>query len=329
MIMQLDSHPVALADLRAAQHRLAPHARTTPLVPSRVLSAASGGEVFLKLENLQLTGSFKFRGAYNRIATLPKPLQRRGVITVSAGNHAQGVALTAKLLGLSATVVMPLAAPKSKQAATCGYGARVQLIGETFDAARAAMLEQAAVRGLTVVDPYDDPQVIAGQGTVGLEVLAALPAIDTLLVPVGGGGLIAGIALAAKALSPRTRIVGVQSANVHGMAASLAAGRMVTHRKAATLADGTAVATPGVQPFALVRELVADIVVVSEEEIQHAMCVLLQRHKVVAEGAGALTTAALLNNKLPAAWRVNQRVAAIVSGGNVDLGVLAGLCATR
>ncbi|WP_179394599.1 pyridoxal-phosphate dependent enzyme [Lacticaseibacillus absianus] len=327
MITQVHTHTaVDLAAVRAAQARLSAHARVTPLIPSRVLSETSGGAVFLKLENLQLTGSFKFRGAFNKIATLPPLTQQRGVITVSAGNHAQGVALYARLLGLDATVVMPLSAPRSKQAATCGYGARVQLCGETFDAARAAMQEQAAVRGLTVVDPYDDPAVIAGQGTIGLELLAALPNLDTLVVPIGGGGLIAGIALVARALSPHTRIVGVQSQAVHGMAASVAARQLTTHRDGSTIADGTAVATPGTLTFAMTQALVDDIVLVSELEIRQAMAVLAQRHKVVAEGAGALTSAALLFDKLPPGVRVGKRIAAVVSGGNVDLPVLAAIC---
>lgn len=312
--------PVTIKDIREASQLIHKVGRVTPLIQSMFLSrTVTHGDVYLKLENMQLTGSFKFRGAYNKIHHLTDSEKQRGVITASAGNHAQGVALTAHLLGINATVVMPETAPLAKQQATSGYGARVILGGQTFDEARAFMEKKAAADGLTIVDPYNDPLVIAGQGSIGLELLEQLPTIDTVIVPVGGGGLISGIAVALKHVNPQIHIIGVQSENVHGMTASLQAGHLTRQCAGSTLADGTAVAMPGDITFGLASDLVDEMVLVSEEEIAEAMKDLLQRAKTVAEGAGALPTAALEAHKIAAKWLTDKQVVALVSGGNVDL----------
>lgn len=294
--------------------------RVTPLLESMFLSrTVTHGNVFLKLENMQLTGSFKFRGAFNKIIHLSDEQKARGVITASAGNHAQGVALTSKLLGINATVVMPTGAPIAKQKATAGYGAKVVLHGDTFDESRAFMEQKAADEGLTIVDPYNDQDVIAGQGSIGIEIIRQLWDVDTVIVPVGGGGLISGIAAVLKSYNPSIHIVGVQSENVHGMTASLDAGKITTQSNGKTLADGTAVATPGSITFRYAEHFVDDMVLVSEEEIARAMKDLMQRTKIIAEGAGALPTAALESHKIDEKWLKGKKIVALVSGGNVDL----------
>ncbi len=316
--------PVSVRDIEEASHLIHQVGRTTPLIQSMFLSRkVTNGEVYLKLENMQLTGSFKFRGSFNKINQLSSAEKKRGIITASAGNHAQGVALTAKLLGIKAAVVMPKAAPLSKQAATKGYGAEVILHGDNFDEARKFMELKAVQDGLTIVDPYNDPAVIAGQGTIGLEILDELWNVDTVIVPVGGGGLIAGVAIALKSFNPSIHIVGVQSENVHGMAASVAAGQVTTQSTGSTLADGTAVATPGSLTFPIAQHLVDEFVLVSEEEIATAMKDLMQRTKIIAEGAGALPTAALEAHKIDKKWLEDKKVVALVSGGNVDLAKVA------
>lgn len=296
------------------------YARRTPLVKSMFLSNnVVHGDVYLKLENMQLTGSFKFRGANNKINHLNEEEKQRGVITASAGNHAQGVALTGKLLGIKTTVVMPDEAPQMKRDATRGYGAEVDIHGATFDDAHEWMRERAEKEGKTIVDPFNDALICAGQGTIGLEILEDLVDVETVVVPVGGGGLISGIATALKSINPSIHIVGVQSENVHGMKASVDAGKIVKHHQDFTLADGTDVATPGDITFGIVSKLVDEIVLVSEEEISKAMKDLMQRTKVVAEGAGALPTAALEAGKIDLKWTKGKKVVALVSGGNVDL----------
>ncbi len=313
-------NPVTIHDIKKAAHLIHQVGRVTPLIQSMFLSRdVTGGEVYLKLENMQLTGSFKFRGAFNKINHLSKLEKERGVITASAGNHAQGVALTSKLLGIKSIVVMPHGAPLAKQQATAGYGAQVVLHGDTFDEAHQFMEEEAAEKGYTIVDPYDDVDVIAGQGSIGLEILDQLEDVDTVIVPVGGGGLISGIATAIKTINPQIHLIGVQSENVHGMTASYRANEITTFGVDKTLADGTAVATPGQITFPITKHLVDEMVLVSEEEIATAMKDLLQRAKVVAEGAGALPTAALEAHKIDSCWLENKRVVALVSGGNVDL----------
>ena len=313
-------NPVTLKDIEEASHLIHEVGRVTPLIQSMFLSRnVSHGNVYLKLENMQLTGSFKFRGAFNKIQHLSDEEKARGVITASAGNHAQGVALTSHLLGIKAIVVMPHGAPESKQQATKGYGAEVILHGDTFDEAHQFMEEEAQRQGYTIVDPYNDPYVIAGQGSIGLEIMNQLWDVDTVIVPVGGGGLISGIATALKSYNQNIHIVGVQSENVHGMTASFEADKLTTYAKGRTLADGTAVATPGDITFPITEQLVDEMVLVNEEEIGTAMKDLLQRTKTVAEGAGALPTAALESQKIDPKWLENKNVVALVSGGNVDL----------
>lgn len=311
---------VNIHDIEEAKSIVGKYARKTPLVQSMFLSRnIVGGDVFLKLENMQLTGSFKFRGANNKINHLTQEERDRGVITASAGNHAQGVALTGHLLGIDTTVVMPDEAPQMKRDATRGYGAEVDIHGATFDDAHDWMHERAEKEGKTIVDPFNDKYVIAGQGTIGLEILDDIWNVDTVIIPVGGGGLISGMATALKSFNPNIHIVGVQSENVHGMYSSVKAGTITRHHEDFTLADGTDVATPGDITFPIVSQLVDEIVLVNEEEIAHAMKDLLQRTKVVAEGAGALPVAALESHKIDDRWLKNKKIVAMVSGGNVDL----------
>lgn len=317
---------VNMHDIQEARTIVGQYARKTPLMQSMFLSRnVTGGDVFLKLENTQLTGSFKFRGANNKINHLTDAEKARGVIAASAGNHAQGVALTGKLLGIETTVVMPEEAPQMKRDATAGYGASVDIHGETFDDAYAWMAERAEREGKTIVDPFNDRYVIAGQGTIGLEILEDMWDVDTVIVPIGGGGMISGIATALKSYNPSIHVVGVQSENVHGMASSLAAGQIMTQHDDFTLADGTDVATPGDLTFEICRNLVDEVVLVNEMDIARAMKDLMQRTKVVAEGAGALPTAALEAHKIDDYWVKNKKVVALVSGGNVDLSRLAGV----
>ncbi|CAJ1192775.1 L-threonine dehydratase catabolic TdcB [Companilactobacillus paralimentarius] len=318
--MQRFHNPVSIGDIKKAAQLIHQVGRVTPLIQSMFLSRdVTGGEVYLKLENMQLTGSFKFRGAFNKINHLSAVEKARGVITASAGNHAQGVALTSKLLGIKSIVVMPHGAPLAKQRATAGYGATVVLHGDTFDEAHQFMEEEAVQKGYTIVDPYDDVDVISGQGSIGLEILEQLRDVETVIVPVGGGGLISGIATAIKAINPDIHLIGVQSENVHGMTASYQADEITTYGVGKTLADGTAVATPGQITFPITKNLVDEMILVSEDEISTAMKDLLQRAKVVAEGAGALPTAALEAHKIDSKWLEHKKVVALVSGGNVDL----------
>ncbi|APX71747.1 bifunctional threonine ammonia-lyase/L-serine ammonia-lyase TdcB [Companilactobacillus allii] len=317
---------VSIQDIEEAKSIVSKYARKTPLVQSMFLSRnIVGGDVFLKLENMQLTGSFKFRGANNKINHLTQEERDHGVITASAGNHAQGVALTGHLLGIDTTVVMPDEAPQMKRDATRGYGAEVDIHGATFDDAHDWMHERAEKEGKTIVDPFNDKYVIAGQGTIGLEILDDIWDVDTVIVPVGGGGLISGIATALKSFNPNIHIVGVQSENVHGMYSSVKSGKITKHHEDFTLADGTDVATPGDITFPIVSQLVDEIVLVNEEEIAHAMKDLLQRTKVVAEGAGALPVAALESHKIDDRWLKNKKIVAMVSGGNVDLSRVASI----
>jgi threonine dehydratase len=313
-------YAVGLADIEAASVRLRAVAHRTPLHYSRTFSALCGCQVYLKAENEQRTGSFKIRGAYNKLAQLPPEQLARGVIAASAGNHAQGLALAAQLLGAPAMVVMPESASLSKVTATRSYGAEVVLSGPTYDAAHDRATALAAARGLTEVPAFDDHQVIAGQGTLGLEILEDLPEVDAIVVPVGGGGLISGIALAVKAMRPTVRLYGVQAAGAPSFAAALLAGRPVSVEIGATLADGIAVKRPGALTLPIVRRLVETIAVAGEEHIAQAIALLLERAKLVVEGAGAVGLAALLSGaiKLP-----GQRVCVVLSGGNIDLNLLA------
>jgi threonine dehydratase len=310
---------ITLSDIRQARDRIAPHVVRTPLVPSPTISSMSGYEVYLKLETMQKAGSFKVRGAMNRILSRRGEIGEKGVVAASAGNHAQGVAVAARVAGVPATVVMPVWAPVSKQAAARSYGARVILSGGTLEESMAHARE-LAVSGMANIPAFDDAEVIAGQGTIGLEILEDLPGTEVILVPVGGGGLIGGIAVAARGLDPRVSIRGVQAAACPSAAEAVKAGRPVLVEAGPTLADGIRVRQAGDLTFPLLRDLVEEILLVGEEEIATAMLLLLERKKVLAEGAGAAPLAALLSRKVRA--REGSRVVLVVSGGNVDTPLL-------
>jgi len=311
--------PAALERIRAAAERIRPHVRRTPTVYSYTFSESSGAEVWLKLENLQRTGSFKLRGALNKILLLEPAERARGLVAASAGNHAQGVALAAKICGASATIVMPAGTPLNKVQRTEGYGATVVMQGENYDQSQAAARELALQRGATLVHPFDDPHVIEGQGTIALEILDEVPGLDTLVVPIGGGGLIGGIALALKALAPGVRLVGVQASGAAPMVRSFRARARETVESPRTFADGIRVGTPGAHTLPLVLRLVDECVTVEEPEIAEAVFQTLEMSKIVAEPAGVVAIAALVAGKVPAA----KNVVALVSGGNVDLNLVA------
>lgn len=304
--------------IREAATRLHGHVLETPCLPSRTLSAITGCEVFLKFENLQFTASFKERGALNKLAQLDDEERARGVLAVSAGNHAQGVAYHAQRLGMPATIVMPRFAPAVKVDNTRRFGAEVVLEGETFDEARAHGLQLAQQRGLTVVHPYDDLAVAAGQGTIALEMLAQQPSIDTLVVSIGGGGLLGGIAVAARALRPELQLVGVQTER---FPAVFNAKRGESRPSAqTTIADGIGVSAPGALTVPLIHALVDDVVLVAESEIEQAILMLLEIEKTVVEGAGAVGLAALLAHR---ERFVGRKVGLVLSGGNIEPLLLA------
>ncbi|MFJ9720577.1 threonine ammonia-lyase [Streptomyces sp. NPDC101213] len=305
---------VTLDDVRGARKTLSGVARTTAMEGSRHLSRLVGTPVHLKCENLQRTGSFKLRGAYVRIAGLLPEERAAGVVAASAGNHAQGVALASTLLGVRSTVFMPKGAPLPKISATREYGAQVRLHGQVVDETLAAAQEHAARTGAVFIHPFDHPDVIAGQGTVGLEILEQCPEVRTIVVGIGGGGLAAGIAVAVKALRPDVRIVGVQAEGAAAYPPSLAAGRPVSLRSPATMADGIRVGRPGDVPFGIVGDLVDEVRTVSEDALAAALLLCLERAKLVVEPAGASPVAALLS--APDAFE--GPVVAVLSGGNVD-----------
>jgi threonine dehydratase len=306
---------LSLADVRAAARRIAGRVHRTPCWESRTFSELCGGRVWLKYENLQRTGSYKIRGALNRILTLDAKRRKNGVIAASAGNHAQGVAVAAALAGVPATIVMPSQAPLAKVSATRGYGARVILHGAVFDEAHAEAMRVATEEGLTYVHPFDDPMVMAGQGTVALEILSVAPEVDTLVVPIGGGGLIAGNAVAAKALKPGMRVIGVQASGAN--ATELAFHNQFTSplESPTTIADGLVTRAPGKLTLPIIRRAVDEVVTVSDESIAETVVLLMERAKTVAEPAGAVALAALLSGAVEAEGHVS---AAILSGGNVD-----------
>ncbi len=313
-----DTPGVTVDDVRAAAARVAGQVEVTPCVHSRTLSQISGAEVWLKFENLQFTASFKERGALNRLSKLTADERRRGVIAVSAGNHAQGVAYHAQRMGVPAVIVMPRFTPTVKVERTRGFGAEVVLVGDTFDDARVEAVKVAEARGLTMVHPYDDLDVIAGQGTIGLEMLAAQPDLDCLCVAIGGGGMISGVATAARALKPGIEIIGVQTEQFPSMYAVFKGEERACGN--ATIAEGIAVKSPGKLTSAIVRKLVDDIVLVSEGDIEHAILLLLEIEKTVVEGAGAAGLAALIRHRERFA---GKRVGLILSGGNIDPMILA------
>ncbi|WP_055563208.1 threonine ammonia-lyase [Streptomyces atriruber] len=305
---------VTLDDVRGAQKMLSGVARMTAMEGSRYLSGLVGAPVHLKCENLQRTGSFKLRGAYVRIAGLLPEERAAGVVAASAGNHAQGVALASSLLGVRSTVFMPAGAPLPKVAATRDYGAEVRLHGQVVDETLAAAQEYADRTGAVFIHPFDHADIIAGQGTVGLEVLEQCPEVRSLVVGIGGGGLAAGIAVAVKALRPDVKVIGVQAAGAAAYPPSLAAGYPVSVQNPATMADGIKVGRPGDVPFRLVEDLVDDVVTVSEDELSSALLLCLERAKMVVEPAGASPVAALMSD--PKAFE--GPVVALLSGGNVD-----------
>lgn len=317
--------PLTVDDVKKAYNVVSQEARKTPLIKSFYMTALTGTEVYLKLENMQLTGSFKFRGGYNKVHSLTLEEKAKGVIACSAGNHAQGVALASRLLGVKATIVMPETAPQAKVDATRGYGAEVVLSGETFDDAKTRCLEIMEETGQTFLDPFDDVEVMAGQGTIGIEILEDLWDVETILCPIGGGGIISGIAVAVKSFNPNVKIIGIQAANVHGMKASFDKGEITSHFIAPTLADGCAVKVPGEKTFEVVKNLVDDVITVSEDELEVAMKDLMQRGKAVVEGAGALPAAAIISGKAQK-YIENRKTVALVSGGNVDLKRVADIC---
>jgi threonine dehydratase len=311
---------LSLTDIEQAAQRLQGHLLDTPCVESRTLSQLTGAQIFLKFENLQYTASFKERGACNKLAQLSADERRRGVIAMSAGNHAQGVAYHAQRLGLRAVIVMPRFTPGVKIERTRGFGAEVVLHGDSLDESRAHALLLAEREGLVFVHPYDDEAIVAGQGTVGLEMLHAVPELDTLVIAVGGGGLIAGTATAAKAIKPGIEIIGVQTSRFPGMVNAI---KGTKHPQGtSTIAEGIAVGTPGLIPQAIIARLVDDLVLVDEGDIEQAMVMLLEIEKTLVEGAGAAGLAALL--KYPARF-AGKKVGLILCGGNIDPLLLAAI----
>ena len=287
-------------------------ARVTPLTPCKNL----GKNVYIKAENLQLTGSFKLRGAYNKLNSLTEKERAKGVIACSAGNHAQGVALSASMLGIKSVICMPAGAPISKVEATRNYGAEVVLVPGVYDDAAAEAARLVEEKGYTFAHPFDDEYVMAGQGTIGLEILEQLPDVDQVVVPIGGGGLISGVAVAIKSLKPECRVIGVQAAGAPSMYTSIREGQPTTLPSVSTIADGIAVKRPGDNTFAIVSKYVDEIVTVRDDEIATAILALMEDQKTVAEGAGATTVAAVMFGKVNAA---TKKTVCLVSGGNIDV----------
>jgi len=312
---------ITLADITAARERIASSVYKSPCARSEMLSRMTGQTVFLKLENLQMTGSFKERGALNKIATLTETEAKRGVVAASAGNHAQGVAYHATRRGIRAVIVMPLTTPLVKVQATRGFGAEVVLHGGNYDEACVEATRLCEAEGMTFIHPFDDPLVMAGQGTIGLELLEQIDGLEAVVVPIGGGGLIGGIACALKESKPGVRIVGVQTAKLPSMREAVAVGHPVTLPAGTTIADGIAVRRAGDVTFPVVAKYVDEIVTVDEDEIASAILTLLEREKTLAEGAGAVALAALLQQRtsLPK----GAKTAVLVCGGNIDVTLLS------
>ncbi len=293
-------------------------ARRTVIIPAPQL--CPGLDIYLKTENLQLTGSFKLRGAYYKISQLTDEEKSRGVIACSAGNHAQGVALGATHNGIKSLICLPAGAPISKVEATKGYGAEVCLVPGVYDDAYAKAMELQKEHGYTFVHPFDDPKVIAGQGTIGLEILEQMPDVQAVVVPIGGGGLISGVAFAIKTLRPDVKVFGVQSSGAPSMAASLKEGKLCHLNDVSTIADGIAVKEPGVNTFEMCNRYVDEVVTVSDDEIAAAILALIEKQKIVAEGAGAVGVAAAMFGKLPIE---GLKTVCLVSGGNIDVNTLS------
>ena len=311
---------LTFVDIAAARERIKDQIYISPFARSETISEMTGSKVFFKLENLQMTGSFKERGALNRLLTLTPEEARRGVIAASAGNHGMAVAYHSRRLGIAATIVMPVSAPLIKVTRVHQYGARSVLHGSDYDAAYAEAVRLSREKALTFISAFDDPWIIAGQGTIGIEVHEQNPHLEAVVVPVGGGGLIAGIALALKTLKPEIRVIGVQAAAVPSMKAALEIGAPADLPPATTIADGIAVRRVGATPFELVKNYVDEIVTVSEGEIANAVLILLEIEKTVAEGAAAVSLAALLNKKVSL---TGKNLGLIVSGGNIDMNLIS------
>lgn len=309
-----------IAGIYQAARQLEGVAKKTPLIHSDYFSSLSDNEVFLKPENLQHTGAFKLRGAYNKISQLNEAERKKGVITASAGNHAQGVAFAAQKLGVKAVICMPATTPILKVEGTRALGAEVVLHGDGFDDAYAYSLELQKKHGYVYIHPFNDLEVLLGQGTTALEIIDACKDIDAILVPIGGGGFASGVALATKLVNPDIKVIGVEPANAACMKAALAADKVVTLDSADTVADGCAVKTAGTLTFEFCKKYLDDIITVSEMEIMGALLSLIEKHKLIAEGAGVLSLAAL--SKLPFK---GKKVAAIISGGNIDISTISAL----
>ena len=313
---------VTLQDIEKAKDTIKDIVKKTDILESAILSSMTGANIYYKCENLQKTGSFKVRGACNKIANLTEEEKSHGVIASSAGNHAQGVALGAKMNNIDATIVMPATAPLAKVTATKSYGARVVLEGLVYDDAYAKAVELQKETGATFLHPFNDEYVIAGQGTIGLEIFEQMNnKVDTILCPIGGGGLIAGVAVAAKAKNPNVKVIGVQTANIPSMYESMKTGKVTSAFKATSVADGISVKTVGELTFSIVKELVDEVILVEEDEIAEGLLFLMENQKVVSEGSGAVTTAAILSKKYKP--KPGENVVCIISGGNIDVNTLS------
>jgi threonine dehydratase len=311
---------VTIASIWEAHKLLKPRLHHTPLTPSRTLHDLTGADIYLKAENMQRSGSFKVRGASYKLSRLTKQEYHRGVIAASAGNHAQGVAIAAAYYHIPCTIVMPETAPLAKVTATQGYGAEVVLHGFTYDDAYQYCLDLQAETGATFIHAFDDPDIVAGQGTLGLEMLSDLPDADAIVVPIGGGGLIAGIAIAARALRPDITIIGVQAAGAASCRASLDIGELQTLPAITTIADGIAVKRPGTLTFSIIQRLVDDVVLVNDEAIISAVLLLMERNKMLVEGAGAAGVAALLSGTIKLK---GKKVLVPLTGGNIDINLVS------
>ena len=315
----MDSSVLKFSDIVAARSTLRGVAKLTSISHSKSFSQMSGSNIFMKLENMQTTGAFKVRGAYNKLANLSPEERAKGVVAASAGDHAQGVAFSATKLGMQSTIFMPIFTPPLKVLATKGYGANVVLTGESFDDSFLASQEYTKQHDASYIHPFNDPLIIAGQGTIGLEIYEQQPDVDAVIVPIGGGGLIAGIAMAIKEMNPKVRVIGVNAAGAASMVASREANEIVSLPSVSTIADGIAVKTPGTLTFDIIQKYVDDIVSVTDTEIAHAAYLLLQRGKLLAEPAGVTSVAAALFNKVDLK---GKNVVPVVSGGNINMRLL-------
>lgn len=307
---------ISLDDIKQASNRIINVVKKTNLIKSDFLSHQSANEIYLKPENLQVTGSYKIRGAYNRLQLLTDEEKKHGIIASSAGNHAQGVAYASKKANIKSTIVMPKTTPLIKVNSTKAYGSEVILYGDCYDEAYQKAKEISKEKNLTFIHPFNDKDVIAGQGTIALEILEELPSTDIIVIPIGGGGLISGIAIAAKAINPKIKIIGVEPKGADSMKKSIEAGKIIELESTNTLADGVAVKKPGELAFEITKNLVDKIITVTEEEIMEAFLTLMEKHKLICEPAGALSIAAVLNKELNGH---GKKIVAVISGGNIDV----------